>query len=122
MDARRITNYHAGVLYVTTLQSNDSKQLLESAISNFLASTEEGGVELLYSLYYEQEQTAKATSDSLEASEASLDLAFNDEILDDVEKQWKSILGETEADQATFMRFEDREGMNNEDDEDIETF
>lgn len=41
------------------------------------------------------------------SSEASLDLAFDDEMLDEVETQWK-VVGE-EAETATFMRFADRE-------------
>ncbi len=117
-----MANHHTGVLYATTLQSDDSKKLLDFALSTFLTLTEESEVKILYKLYYEQEQAARNNDDPLEASDASLDLAFNDEILDDVEMQWKSILGETEADQATFMRFEDRDGINNDDDERIETF
>ena len=58
----------------------------------------------MYSLYYEQEQAA-----------ASLDLAFNDEILEEVETNWKDIVGSEEA--TPFMQFEERMGMNDEDDD-----
>lgn len=108
----QIANQQAGVLYATTLHSSNAKRSLDAALSVFLSSVEDAG-ELLYSLYYEQEQSA-------EAVEASIDLAFNDEMLGDVERQWKAIVGE--GDETSFMRFEDREGMNDYDDDDAEGF
>ncbi|CZR51666.1 related to rab geranylgeranyl transferase component A [Phialocephala subalpina] len=96
------------VLYATMLQSERSHELLDVAVDAFLATLEDKP-SLLYKLYYEQQAEA-------ESSETSLDLAFNDSILDDVESMWRIVMGE-EADQAMFMRFEDREGMNNDDDE-----
>jgi len=105
------------VLYATMLQSKDSKGLLEAALSALLRSAENGEGNLLYSLYYEQEQGA-SSSDASMASETSLDLAFNDEMLQDVEHQWKTIIAnDNSAVQAPFMQFEDREGMNNDDDD-----
>ena len=59
----------------------------------------------MYSLYYEQEQTA-----------AALDLAFNDEILENLETQWKTIAGDSDE-QTPFMQFEERTGMNDENDD-----
>ncbi len=51
-------------------------------------------------------------------SDSNMDLAFNEQVLEDVEKQWKVIMGEEiEAEQLAFMRFEDRQGMNNDDEE-----
>lgn len=90
------------------LYSKYSKKLLEAALDAFLATVDDKPA-LLYKLYYEQQTEA-------ESSDASLDLAFNDSILEDVESLWKTVMGE-EAEQATFMTFEDREGMNNDDDE-----
>ncbi|EKD15259.1 putative rab geranylgeranyl transferase escort protein [Drepanopeziza brunnea f. sp. 'multigermtubi' MB_m1] len=104
------------VIYGTTLHSDDSKSHLETALATFLKSAEEGG-DALYILYYEQEQTFKSSG---ELSEASIDLAFNDEMLEEVETQWKSVI--EEADMSSFMRFEDREGINEYDDEDVEEF
>jgi hypothetical protein len=83
-----------------------------------LESTENGEGKLLYSLYYEQEQQASST-DPITPSEASLDLAFNDEILQTVEDQWKSIVADRNGVvEDSFMKFDDREGMNDDDDDD----
>lgn len=112
----QIAKNYAGVIYGTTLHSNCSKTLLEAALSTFLKSSENAG-ELLYTLYYEQEQTSESTGDF---SEASIDLAFNDEMLDNVESQWKSIVDQ--ADSASYMHFEDREGVHEYEDENVEDF
>ena len=112
-----MTNCHSGVLYATTAHSEHSKNLLDSTLKTFLKSSEEDA-ELLYTLYYEQEQASRSADQA--PSNASLDLAFNDEMLEDVESQWKSIVGD--ADATTFMRFEDREGANDYDDEPNEDF
>ncbi|KAG4442077.1 hypothetical protein IFR05_002471 [Cadophora sp. M221] len=101
------------VLYATTLHSEHGKKLLDSALSTYLQLSQDEA-ELLYTLYYEQEQVSKSSASS-DPSDASIDLAFNDEVLEEVEAQWKTVVGET--DEATFMRFEDREGMNAYDDD-----
>ncbi|KAE9380053.1 rab geranylgeranyl transferase escort protein-like protein [Stipitochalara longipes BDJ] len=106
------------VLYATTLQTDESRTVLEAALAALLDSTESGEGKLLYSLYYEQEQQA-STTDATTPSDASLDLAFDDEILQAVEDQWKSIMAdENGVVEASFMQFDDREGMN--EDEDID--
>lgn len=64
-------------------------------------------------MYYEQ----NAQIDE----ETSFDLAFNDGILDDVEAVWKTVMGEG-VDETSFMRFEERQGMSNDDDENEEVF
>jgi hypothetical protein len=93
-----------GVLYATTIHSSGSKALLGAALSKFLEIAEDGEGKLLYSLYYEQKQAA-----------ASLDLAFNDEILEKVQTKWKAIVNEEEG--PPFMQFEERTGINDEDDD-----
>lgn len=94
------------------IYSEHSKTFLNAALDTFLATQDENST-LLYKLYYEQQ--AEAENDgSTTAPEASLDLAFDDAILDDVESLWKTVMGD-ETDPATFMRFEDREGMSNDD-------
>jgi hypothetical protein len=111
-----------GVLYATTLKSDTSKAILEAALSALLKSTEDGDGKLLYSLYYEQEQQA-STADPATPSYASLDLAFNDEILQAVEDQWEAIMAdENSVVEGSFMQFEDREAMNNDDDDVDEGF
>lgn len=110
-------NGSIGVFYASTLLSGNSKAVLEEAVSALLRSTENGDSRLLYSLYYEQGQQHYSAS----SSDTSLDLAFNDEILDAVEAQWKAIMtDENGVLEGQFMQFEDREGIN--DDEDDEGF
>jgi len=76
----------------------------------------------LYSLYYEQEQGTRTTGKPI-VSEASLDLAFNDEVLQDGESQWRSIMANDNGQvETTFMQFEDREGMNHDDDDNDEGY
>jgi hypothetical protein len=117
-----IANHVLGVLYATTLKSDTSKAILEAALSALLKSTEDGGGKLLYSLYYEQEQQA-STADPATPSYASLDLAFNDEILQAVEDQWEAIMADKNSVvEGSFMQFEDREAMNNDDDDVDEGF
>lgn len=73
---------------------------------------EKGTGKLLYNLYYEQVQAASEHTGVRTVD--LLDLAFNDGILQDVRQEWKSILGE-ETDLA-FMVFEDRAGIDADDD------
>lgn len=96
------------------LYSEQSKAVLESALSTFLKISEGGEGKLLYSLYYEQAQEISSDDGAIESS---LDLAFNDEILNSVEAEWKIILDD-DAKQATFMKFEDRQGAADDDDAD----
>ena len=85
----------------------------------FLATAENGEAKLLYSLYYEQEQTTTAAAEPAKSIDKPLDLAFNDVMLEDVEKQWKSIMEDNNTEElAPFMQFEDRQGMTNDDDDD----
>jgi hypothetical protein len=117
-----VANHVLGVLYATTLKSDTSKAILEAALSALLKSTEYGCGKLLYSLYYEQEQQA-STADPATPSYASLDLAFNDEILQAVEDQWEAIMADgNSVVEGSFMQFEDREAMNNDDDDVDEGF
>ena len=82
-----------------------------------MESTENGEGKLVYSLSYEQEQQVSST-DPTAPSQASLDLAFNDEILQTVEEQWKSIVADGNGVvEDSFMKFDDREGMNDDDDD-----
>ena len=80
-----------------------------------LKSTGNGDGKLLYSLYYEQQQSEAPAGSNHRATD-TLDLAFDDEILEDVKNDWKRIAG-SEVDDAAFMRFEERAGMNEEDDD-----
>ncbi|TVY81662.1 Rab proteins geranylgeranyltransferase component A [Lachnellula suecica] len=96
------------VLYATTHQSQDSQAILTAAISRFLKAAEDNA-KLLYKLYYEQEQLPGTSS---------LDLAFDDQMLDDVKAQWKTVLGYGDTEEhPAFMDFPDREGISPDDDD-----
>ncbi len=43
----------------------------------------------------------------------SLDLAFDDSLIEDVREKWRTIMGD-EAVEEDFMRFEEREGVGEE--------
>jgi hypothetical protein len=43
----------------------------------------------------------------------SLDLAFNDQMLEDVEEEWRVVMGD-EGDRSAFMQFEERAGIDEE--------
>lgn len=97
----------SGILYITTLLPESSttqsgKLLLEDAISKFLETREGDGGQVLYSVHYEQQ-----------GSKDKLDLAFNDQVLVDVEGEWKRVSGGTE--ETSFLVFEERNGMNDDD-------
>lgn len=139
------TDLEPGVLYASTLFASESKALLQTAVKTFLAaatatataaataisdpvSASYAPVEpaLLYSLYYAQSQdlTAARTSEGEYLfPDPSIDLAFDDGILERVEEAWRSVLGAEAADAvddtAAFMVFEDRElyGGGDEDDD-----
>jgi len=106
-------NGKLAVLYATTLHCEKSKNLLEAALSTFLDLAEGGEGKMLYSLYYEQSQEIKPSGHVLEGS---LDLAFNDDMLEDVEARWKTIIRD-DADETSFMKFQDREGVADDADE-----
>ncbi|KAF5873006.1 putative rab geranylgeranyl transferase escort protein [Botrytis fragariae] len=91
------------ILYATTLLPESSttqagKFLLDDAMSKFLATTEGDDGQVLYSVYYEQQ-----------GSKEKLDLAFNDQVLVDVEEEWRRVSDGTE--ETPFLVFEERNGM-----------
>ncbi|PQE07218.1 rab s geranylgeranyltransferase component A protein [Rutstroemia sp. NJR-2017a BVV2] len=95
------------VLYATTLLPNSSdtevgKAILNKVLSTFLNTFENTEAELLYSVYYEQHGTKE-----------QLDLAFNDGVIEDVEAEWRRIVGEDE--ESPFMVFEERNTMGDDD-------
>jgi len=103
------------------MHSKDSKKTIKAALETFLATAENGEGKLLYSLYYEQKELEPAAKP--DKFDMSLDLAFNDAILDDVEQRWKSIIENDKVQEsATFMQFEDREGMTDDDDDADEAY
>jgi hypothetical protein len=103
------------------MHSKDSKKTMRAALKTFLATAENGEAKLLYSLYYEQKELAPAAEP--DKFDMSLDLAFNDAMLDNVEQRWKSIIEDDKAEEsASFMQFEDRQGMTDDDDDANEVY
>jgi hypothetical protein len=99
------------------MYSKDSKNIMMAALKTFLATAEHEEAKLLYCLYYEQKELVPAAKP--DTFDMSLDLAFDDAMLDNVEQQWKTIIEDDKAEeQATFMQFEDRQGMTDDDDAD----
>jgi hypothetical protein len=85
--------------------------MIETALATFLKTVEDGAAKLLYSFCYEQvERDVDNFADSL-------DLAFNDGILDNVECEWKAVMDDG-IDETKFMKFEERAGVNENDDDD----
>jgi len=106
------------VLYATTLRSDSSKALLQTAISAFLKVSENGEGKLLYSLYYEQSQVSSSSRQSTNSSDSSLDLAFNEDMLRAVEEDWKLVKADApDEGLAPFMQFDERPGMNDDDED-----
>jgi len=102
------------VLYATTLYTSSSKILLEAALNAFLVNRGDG-TKLLYRVYYEQQQGCRRTENLSNGICPSFDLAFNDLVLEDVAAEWKTILGNN-VDESTFMQFEKRPSMDDDDD------
>ncbi|KAH8597982.1 GDP dissociation inhibitor-domain-containing protein [Bisporella sp. PMI_857] len=103
------------VLYVTTHRTSSSKALLGAAVAEFLMIAEDRAGKLLYSLSYEHQQNL-ASGHAYPRMYDSLDLAFDDEMLNDVEEEWKKIMGEV-GQGLEFMCFEDRAGINSDNDD-----
>lgn len=111
--------HQTGAVYLSTIRTSSSKELLEKALDELLraAGDETPAGKPLYRLSYEHsgvKQPSFATQGKTGIfSPLPLDLAFNDSTLAPVEQAWKFIVGETDEE---YMVFEDREGVNDEDD------
>ena len=96
--------------------SETSKVLLEAAVSAFLKTAENGEGKLLYSLYYEQQGVG--SDPSVSDSDSSLDLAFNDGILDSAEAEWRNVMESRDGEpSAKFMQFDERNALSDHDDD-----
>lgn len=112
-----------GVVYGSvSVPGQEGQRLLETAIDLLLDSFSDatGKPAVLWSMRFTQVGTLNDASASpvlykstksdqiLYFAPPSLDLAFDDSIVESVRECWKAILGE-EAQGDTFMNFEDRE-------------
>ncbi|KAJ6786290.1 hypothetical protein PWT90_00830 [Aphanocladium album] len=104
---------------------SSSKGLMETALTSLVTATAPEGQatsEVIYKLQYEQ-RGAKVPSlhvgedDSVTFGAPVLDLAFRDTMLQPVRQAWEKFTGHTGEDaDAEYLAFEDREGVNDDDD------
>ncbi|KJZ74808.1 hypothetical protein HIM_05717 [Hirsutella minnesotensis 3608] len=104
-------------IYLSTVACAGSKDLLEEALSSLLkaASSDQEQPKCLYRLSYEQRggSGTLAVEDKIGTfAMAPLDLAFSDSVLSPVKEAWKLVVaGDTADDDETYMKFDDREGV-----------
>ncbi|KAJ8121308.1 hypothetical protein ONZ43_g2206 [Nemania bipapillata] len=110
------------VVYLTMQATPLSSHALDSALIALLQAVMPTAA-ILYKLYYEQAITARnssVTSQSgaivFEFPSPSLGLAYDDESLDAVKEAWRLVMKD-EASDDSFMQFEDREGLGDDDDD-----
>lgn len=111
-----------GVVYLCTVSSPNSRSLLNAALTTLasLANGDESVPKCLYKLGYEQSFrstiTTKVDGSIISIPPPSLDLAFNDQVLRQVESAWEAVTaGDEPAKEAAYMDFEDREGAQDDD-------
>ncbi|CAM1501773.1 Fc.00g037570.m01.CDS01 [Cosmosporella sp. VM-42] len=110
------------VLYLSTVYGNFSKALLEKALSSLLAAVEsdKAAPVCLYQLYYEQgtgKTSLNVGGNTVTFPLPSLDLAFDDDVLDPVHDAWKVVMGSAAVgEDVEYLKFDDREGAGDDDD------
>ncbi|KAJ2989015.1 hypothetical protein NUW58_g3682 [Xylaria curta] len=110
------------VVYLTMQTVPRSSHILELALTALLRAAATTA-DVLYKLYYEQATSARnlvvasrGSATVLEFPSPSLGLAFDDNSLDAVKEAWKHVI-KSEVPDTAFMKFEDREGMGDDDDD-----
>ncbi|KAL4890717.1 GDP dissociation inhibitor [Aspergillus ambiguus] len=104
-----------------SIPGQEGQSLIEAAVSKLLESTTDADAEVLWSLRYTQlgrlhEACSKLTvhpNNILSFPAPSLDLAFDDSVLDTVKEAWQIVMGNEGADHE-YMVFEDRENPEDE--------
>lgn len=111
-----------------SLPGDEGQSLIDSAVQKLLLEfSADGSPTVLWSLRYTQlgltskdGDALRTVTDSLISDKIlsfpppSLELAFDDGLIDAVKTAWKTVLGD-EARDEDFMKFEDREGVEFED-------
>lgn len=105
---------------MSTPSHSQSRSLLDRALSSFLdaASSDGEPPKCIWRLHYEQAVgTGSLTVDNNIGTFGMLppDLAFNDSVLIPVQQAWNMVAG-TSEDTEEYMKFDDREGVNDDDD------
>ncbi|KAH8677170.1 GDP dissociation inhibitor [Ilyonectria robusta] len=110
-------------IYLTTVHDASSKSTLQKALSSLVATVQGGdqasqSSPCIYQLFYNQ--CRSASSLVVDGNTATfplppVDLAFNDSVLDPVQEAWKMVLGGSNEEDVEYMKFEDREGGDEDD-------
>ncbi|OLN96492.1 Rab proteins geranylgeranyltransferase component A [Colletotrichum chlorophyti] len=108
------------VLYFVTPKTPVSAEALEKALSSLLAALSDGDKQpqAIYKVAYQQAHAAALTAsdESLVLPSLPLDLAFSDSALGPVRDAWVKVMGAAADDpEVQYMKFEDREGVDAED-------
>ncbi|KAG6023358.1 hypothetical protein E4U41_002045 [Claviceps citrina] len=109
------------IVYLSTLSTPTSKALLDTALSQLLAAASGSQpAKCLWRLHYDQ--VCGAGSFTVENHMGTFgrfapDVAFNDSLLGPVQQAWQVVAG-PDADPGGYMKFEDREGAQEEDEDD----
>lgn len=108
-----------GVIYGSTLRSSEEGYSAIQAATKQLLTSVDSQAEVIYSLRYTQlgslENDASASLTTEECDRIfsfpapCLDLAFDDTMIEQVKRVWKTIMG-PDANEDEFLVFEDREG------------
>ncbi|KAK1780535.1 GDP dissociation inhibitor [Copromyces sp. CBS 386.78] len=106
------------VLYLSTMATSNSKEVLSRALESFLSAVDHDQVpQCLYQLYYEQAAGVKQSrldQLTLDLPGPSLSLSMDDSLLKHVREAWKKVVGDT-VDDAEYMVFTDREPVDDDD-------
>ncbi|KPM37899.1 hypothetical protein AK830_g8669 [Neonectria ditissima] len=108
------------VIYLSTVHDVLSKSILEKALSSLVAAVEgdDGVSRCIYQLYYDQcKGTPSLVLDDNTATFPlpPVDLAFNDSVLDPILEAWNMVMGGSNEEGGEYMKFEDREGADDDD-------
>lgn len=110
-----------GVIYLTMSTTSQGFSVLDAALTALLQAVTPTG-DVLYKLYYEQTTSAREplvttrrSATVFEFPSPSLGLSFEDTSLDAVKEAWKLVMKDDVTD-GSYMMFEDREGMGDDDD------
>lgn len=110
-----------GIIYgYVLLPAEKGKIVLETAVDNFLKSVD-SKAKVIWGAHFTQlgcleremvvAENLKGSHDNVFSFPApALDLAFDDGLIDQVKQVWKAIMGD-EVDENNFLKFDDREGM-----------
>lgn len=110
------------VVYLTMQATPQSRHVLDIALTALIQAVTPTAA-ILYKLYYEQAISARQASVTSQGSATvfefpspSLGLAYDDNSLDAVKQAWELVMKD-EASDDSFMKFEDRESLGDDDDD-----